>query len=289
MGTRTYSRRSSTGERVLTAQGRARAGIAAIDILGNPIPDRAPASVANTPSPTIIQAFGRDMNVEKTLKMLETPNNLSNTLRAAITDSGRVPFDVALSDLKEELETIQRTERIIDQRFEENGVRESMLRDMGISYLTQETTLARLESLADQILRIRTEMRDMPMLESLPRGSFIRQLEGQIKNIFKGRPDTAIDGRNPFGFGSNGYGRGDEMSDEAAERATRYLMQHVEANALRRARITEFRRQADETAGRQRTDEGRLFRISLDDRQDRLLRESASSSSRQELLNLFMF
>ena len=196
---------------------------------------------------------------------------------------------MALSDLRSELETIQNTEKIIDRRFEENGVRESMLRDTGISLLTQETTLARLESLAEQILRIRTEMRDMSMLDSLPRGSFIRQLEGQIKNIFIGRPDTAIDGRNPFGFGSNGYGRGDEMNDETAERATRYLIQHVEANAQRRARITEFRRQADEALGRQRTEGGRNLRRMLDDRQDRLLRESAQSSSRQELLNLFLF
>jgi len=53
MGTRTYSRRSSTGERVLTAQGRARAGLAAIDILGNPVAGQTPAEVVNTPAPTM--------------------------------------------------------------------------------------------------------------------------------------------------------------------------------------------------------------------------------------------
>ena len=38
MGTRTYSRRGVNGQRVLTAAGRRRAGLEAIDILGNPVP-----------------------------------------------------------------------------------------------------------------------------------------------------------------------------------------------------------------------------------------------------------
>jgi len=284
MGTRTYSRRSSTGERVLTAEGRRRAGLEAIDILGNPVPDRAPAV-----SVSVERAFGRGMNVADTLKMLSTPENLSDDMRAAITDGGNMPLDRALEYLRSELKTIQNKEAIIDRRFEENGVRESMIRDTGISFLTQETTLARLESLADQILSIRTEMRDMSMLDSLPRGSYIRQVEAQIYGIFIGRPDGAIDGRNPFGFGSNGYGRGDPMSNDVAERALRYLMQHVEENAQRRTRIAEFRRQADEALGNYRSEGGRNLRRMLDDRQDRLLRESASSSSRHELLNLFLF
>ena len=44
MGTRTYSRRGVNGQRVMTAEGRRRAGLEAIDILGNPVPDRAPAA-----------------------------------------------------------------------------------------------------------------------------------------------------------------------------------------------------------------------------------------------------
>ena len=47
MGTRTYSRRGVNGQRVLTAEGRRRAGIEAIDILGNPVPDRPVAAPAS--------------------------------------------------------------------------------------------------------------------------------------------------------------------------------------------------------------------------------------------------
>jgi hypothetical protein len=274
MGTRTYSRRSSTGERVPTRLGRERDAT------------RQAASVG------LERAFGRGMNVADTLKMLSTPENLTPEMRAAITDGGKMPLDMALSDLKGELKTIQRTEDLIARRFEENAQRERQLRDRGISDITRETTFARLESLADQILSIRTEMRDMQqslsMLDSLPLGSYIRQLEAQIYNIFSGNPDVAIDGTNPFGRGYGG-GRNDARDDATRERAMRYLMQHAEENAQRRTRIAEFRRQADEALGRQRTEGGRNLRRMLDDRQDRLLRESAQSSSRNELLNLFMF
>ena len=54
MGTRTYSRRAANGTRVLTALGRARAGIANqdVDIFGEPIETPTPTPTAQVPTPT---------------------------------------------------------------------------------------------------------------------------------------------------------------------------------------------------------------------------------------------
>ena len=75
MGTRTWSRRG-----VLTAAGRRRAGLEAIDIFGNPIPDRAPvappvAPPAPVPAPQNNRVLFTGTNtaaVEKSLRILQS-------------------------------------------------------------------------------------------------------------------------------------------------------------------------------------------------------------------------
>ena len=69
MGTRTYSRRGVNGQRVLTAEGRRRAGVEAIDILGNPVAGQTPEEVVNTPAPTI--ELPPITNVERGLSRLQ--------------------------------------------------------------------------------------------------------------------------------------------------------------------------------------------------------------------------
>jgi len=98
MGTRTYSRRG-----VLTAAGRRRAGLEAIDIFGNPIPDRAPVAPpvvppAPVPAPQnnrVIFTGANTAAVENSLRILQSvPLNVKAAREEAymIDENGNVLY-----------------------------------------------------------------------------------------------------------------------------------------------------------------------------------------------------
>jgi hypothetical protein len=98
MGTRTWSRRG-----VLTAAGRRRAGLEAIDIFGNPIPDRAPVAPpvvppAPAPAPQANSALLTGTNkaaVEKSQRLLQNaPLNINLPVEEmyALDANGKVLF-----------------------------------------------------------------------------------------------------------------------------------------------------------------------------------------------------
>jgi hypothetical protein len=79
MGTRTYSRRGSNGERVLTAEGRRRAGLQAIDILGNPVAGQTPASQTDAQETLDNLTNMRAVDIKKL-----NPNDLPSPLKEIV-------------------------------------------------------------------------------------------------------------------------------------------------------------------------------------------------------------
>ncbi len=79
MGTRTYSRRGVNGERFLTAQGRARAGLAAIDILGNPVAGQTQASQTDAQETLDNLTNMRAVDIKKL-----NPNDLPSPLKEIV-------------------------------------------------------------------------------------------------------------------------------------------------------------------------------------------------------------